>query len=82
LQLGVAAAFDAEDGNLDGVPELFEGNFQRLAAALEAAGIDVCPAQGGYFLLADVAKTGYCYIESMRVGVSQSKLLCGIQQQE
>jgi aspartate/methionine/tyrosine aminotransferase len=58
LQLGVAAAFNAEDGQFEGVPELFEANFQRLSAALESAGIEVCPAQGGYFLLADVAATG------------------------
>lgn len=54
LQLGVAAALDAEDG-LDQVGPLFEANHAMLADALRAGTPirHVCPAQGGYFLVAD-----------------------------
>jgi aspartate/methionine/tyrosine aminotransferase len=74
LQIGVAAAFDAEaqpppaaaaDGdaamaiaggcNFEGVPALLERNFAALAAALSGFGLSVCDADGGYFLVADIA---------------------------
>ena len=51
-------AFDAEDGSFEGMAELFEANHHQLSQALSACGLEVCPAQGGYFLIADVACTG------------------------
>ena len=54
LQLGVAAALRCDDG-LDSVGPTFGANHARLAAALEAAVPSVrrvCPAGGGYFLVA------------------------------
>merc|ERR1712070_1289628 len=53
LQLGVAAALDAEDG-LAEVGPLFEANFMALSRALRDGSpvSNICAAQGGYFLVA------------------------------
>lgn len=54
LQAGIAAALKVEDGSFGGVRELFGGNFELLADALQChGGLQVCDAQGGYFLVAD-----------------------------
>jgi len=59
LQAGIAAALAQEDGTFGGAGELFGGNFALLADAIErGTGATPCPAQGGYFLVADVSKTG------------------------
>ena len=58
LQAGVAAALDADDG-LAAIAPLFHRNFEKLASAL-LAGTSisrVCPAQGGYFLVAETDGT-------------------------
>lgn len=64
LQLGVAAALDAEDGLAD-VGPLFESNFARLAEALRAHTPvrHVCEAQGGYFLVADAGRADLEFCE-------------------
>lgn len=60
LQEGVAAALEAEAVALrfDDQAALMHGNWLLLAAALRETGVDVCPAEGGYFLVADVTATG------------------------
>ena len=58
LQAGVAAALDAEDGSYDGVPVLYESNYQALAEAFTDVGLRPCAAQGGYFLVLDAAASG------------------------
>ena len=55
---GVAAALDAEDGSYDGVPVLYESNYQALAEAFTDVGLRPCAAQGGYFLVLDAAASG------------------------
>lgn len=64
LQLGIAAALDAEDG-LDAVGPLFESNFNLLADALVAHTpvSSVCAAQGGYFLVADAGRADLEFCE-------------------
>ena len=58
LQAGVAAALDAEDRIVDGVPVLYESNYQALAEAFTDVGLRPCAAQGGYFLVLDAAASG------------------------
>ena len=65
LQLGVASALDAcrpsgggGDGaaadGFDGVPAMYARNHASLARALDAIGLEVCDAQGGYFVVARI----------------------------
>ena len=75
LQAGIAAAFDAEQGDFEGWPAQIARNFSDLGAAIEAFGLPVTEANGGYFLLADVASTGmndydFCKWCIRRVGVA------------
>jgi len=65
LQEGVAAALEAEVHSLhfEGRAQLIHGNFELLAKTLRATGVEVCPAQGGYFLVADVSSTGMSDME-------------------
>eukprot|EP01062_Namystynia_karyoxenos_P073657 TRINITY_DN70474_c0_g1_i1.p1 TRINITY_DN70474_c0_g1~~TRINITY_DN70474_c0_g1_i1.p1 ORF type:complete len:444 (+),score=142.04 TRINITY_DN70474_c0_g1_i1:76-1332(+) len=63
LQHGCAAAINsavAPGGDLSfgGLGSRFEGNWRLLEAALTGQGVSVCPAEGGYFLVADVSSTG------------------------
>ncbi len=53
FQVGMAAALREEDGSFGGIRDLFGGNFERLATALRRRGLNVCDAQGGYFLVAE-----------------------------
>jgi len=63
LQAGIAAALAAESGDFtveedDGrkwrIRDLFAGNFELLSSALrQGAGLKICEAQGGYFLVAE-----------------------------
>merc|ERR1712176_579993 len=62
LQEGVAAALEAEcieGSNFEGRADLMASNWDALAAVLRRTGLEVCPATGGYFLVADVAATGF-----------------------
>ena len=43
------------EGSFEGRPALLERNVVALAAALVAFGMGVCPAEGGYFLVADIS---------------------------
>ena len=79
LQAGVAAALDAEPAGpqppFDGRAALMAANWEVLATALRTSGVGVCPAQGGYFLVADVSATGmgdmeYCRWLSAEHGVA------------
>lgn len=64
MQHGVAAALDAAvKGEDDDVAELFKSNYDQLRDVLTAMGLIVCPAQGGYFLIADVSSTGKTDVE-------------------
>ena len=65
LQHGVAAALAVEDGTFGGVAELFARNYGALAAALAARGLDVCPADGGYFLVADAKRPATDFARSL-----------------
>lgn len=65
LQHGVAKALDAEDGTFGGVAGKFARNFAKLAAALEARGLDVCPADGGYFLVANAKEPAMAFVERL-----------------
>jgi len=61
LQQGVADALDTEPSgkpSFEGRAELMHENWERLAAALRCTGVEVCPASGGYFLVADCSATG------------------------
>lgn len=63
LQAGIVAALDAEaQGDelepFEGRAELMHSNWLELATELRRLGVSVCPAAGGYFLVADVAATG------------------------
>ena len=66
LQEGAAAALESEvagSASFDGVGELMAAHWHLLAAALRATGVEVCPASGGYFLVADVRATGMSDLE-------------------
>ena len=60
----------------EGVPDLLERNNAALSAALIAFGVAVCPAEGGYFLVADVSgvtdmdDTAFCRWLIATVGVA------------
>jgi len=61
LQEGCAAALEAaseDPAEIDRVAADMEARWQSLAAALRGLGVEVCPAQGGYFLVCDVKSTG------------------------
>lgn len=61
LQAGVAAALDAETAGghgPDAMSHAMEANFVTLRDALQDVGLQVFPAEGGYFAVADVAATG------------------------
>jgi len=63
LQFGCAAAIEAAlepggDITFGGLGARFEKAWETLAAALRRQGAQVCPAEGGYFLVADVAGSG------------------------
>ena len=66
LQEGAAAALESEaagSASFDGVGKLMAAHWHLLAAALRATGVEVCPASGGYFLVADVRATGMSDLE-------------------
>eukprot|EP01061_Rhynchopus_euleeides_P011698 TRINITY_DN2125_c0_g6_i1.p1 TRINITY_DN2125_c0_g6~~TRINITY_DN2125_c0_g6_i1.p1 ORF type:complete len:397 (+),score=135.51 TRINITY_DN2125_c0_g6_i1:43-1233(+) len=80
LQKAVAEALRevvrTEDRTFGGIPELYEGNFKILAEALEKTGAKVCPAQGGYFLVADVSHTGMTDMEYVKWSATEKKVGC------
>lgn len=66
LQEGVAIAMQelARDRSwLQSTSRSFEENLQVLSDALKESGVAVCPADGGYFLVADVSATGMTDME-------------------
>eukprot|EP00756_Hemistasia_phaeocysticola_P022224 Hpha_TRINITY_DN15820_c1_g18::TRINITY_DN15820_c1_g18_i1::g.187177::m.187177 len=63
LQAGCAAAIEAAlepggDLTFGGLGDRFQKSWGTLARALRNQGVRVCPAEGGYFLVADVGDTG------------------------
>jgi aspartate/methionine/tyrosine aminotransferase len=68
LQVGIAAGIEsALSGSknardveiaLGDLGTVFGRNWKRLASSMEKVGIEVCPSSGGYFLVADVSKSG------------------------
>ncbi|KNC87535.1 hypothetical protein SARC_00359 [Sphaeroforma arctica JP610] len=58
LQVGVADALENDTATELVVSKMFASNAHILGAALEALGVEVILPEGGYFLIADVAKTG------------------------
>eukprot|EP00929_Paragymnodinium_shiwhaense_P055406 TRINITY_DN27753_c0_g1_i1.p1 TRINITY_DN27753_c0_g1~~TRINITY_DN27753_c0_g1_i1.p1 ORF type:complete len:445 (-),score=68.39 TRINITY_DN27753_c0_g1_i1:193-1488(-) len=79
LQEGVAAAMEAETNALslafDGRAELMAENHKLLGDALIKLGVKVCPAEGGYFLVADVACTGMTDLEFCRWMATEHKVV-------
>ena len=75
LQAGVAAALDAEAAATgpDEMSAVMEGNAAVLSLALAEAGLEVFPAEGGYFLVADVASTGLDAFEYSRRLIQEAK---------
>lgn len=76
LQEGVAAALEAEVPILrfDDQGKLMHRNWQELAGALRSTGVEVCPASGGYFLVADVSSTGMSDIDYCRWLASERRI--------
>lgn len=68
LQEGIAAALEAEVATLrfDDQGSLMHRNWELLAEALRSTGVEVCPANGGYFLVADVSSTGMTDVEYIK----------------
>ena len=68
LQVGIAAGIEsalsgaknARDVEiaLGDLGTVFGRNWKRLASSMEKVGLEVCPSSGGYFLVADVSKSG------------------------
>ena len=52
---GGDAVLASVEGAFEGAPKLLERNNAALSAALRRFGLTVCPAEGGYFLVADVS---------------------------
>lgn len=59
LQLAVADALREEAAWVNAQRSALQGKRDRLAAGLTAAGFDVSPAQGAYFLMADIRPLGF-----------------------
>merc|ERR1740130_502762 len=84
LQVGVAGALNsAIKGSknckdvatkLGDLGPLFGRNWKTLADALVSCGLMVCPAEGGYFLVADVTSTGLNDVDFCMWLVKQHKI--------
>eukprot|EP00931_Biecheleriopsis_adriatica_P065611 TRINITY_DN40112_c0_g1_i1.p1 TRINITY_DN40112_c0_g1~~TRINITY_DN40112_c0_g1_i1.p1 ORF type:complete len:409 (+),score=79.65 TRINITY_DN40112_c0_g1_i1:52-1278(+) len=76
LQEAVAVALEAESSTLhfEDQGELMHGNWVLLAAALEGLGMKVCPAQGGYFLVADTSALAMDDMECCRWLAAECKV--------
>jgi len=57
LQIGVAASFDSEEGDYEGLPQLLKRNARVLSEALLKKGLKPIPGQGGHFLVCDISAT-------------------------
>ena len=69
-------AIKEDDKTFGGVNELYEGNYRLMADALEKTGLSVCPAEGGYFLVADVSSTGMTDMEYVHWSAKEKKVGC------
>jgi N-succinyldiaminopimelate aminotransferase len=77
LQQGIANALDkCDDAYFRSVADLLEGNYALLADALRALGLEVCPIDGGYFVLVNVRSTGMTAIEYCKWLVEHKKVAC------
>lgn len=80
LQQGVALALNApEETSKDyfsSLSTLMHENHTLLSSALTELGLDVCPVDGGYFLLANVRKTGMTAIDYCKWLVEHKKVAC------
>ena len=59
LQRAVAAGLAKEDAYFTGLARTMADKCARLSAGLEAIGLRVLPAQGSYFVVADIAGLGF-----------------------
>eukprot|EP01059_Diplonema_ambulator_P032608 TRINITY_DN6476_c0_g1_i2.p1 TRINITY_DN6476_c0_g1~~TRINITY_DN6476_c0_g1_i2.p1 ORF type:complete len:399 (+),score=106.34 TRINITY_DN6476_c0_g1_i2:64-1260(+) len=69
LQDCIQTGYDFSD-----IADLYKGNWELLASALTKMGATVCPAQGGYFLIADIAYSGMSDIEFVRWFAREKKV--------
>lgn len=83
FQYAIAKALHEDATHGPETAELMRSNAELLSAALQAAGLDPCPAFGGYFLTLDVSATGLddfafaqMFVREARVGVAPMRVFC------
>jgi aspartate/methionine/tyrosine aminotransferase len=73
LQVGIAKALDEDHSHGPETAKLMADNAEILAGALTAAGLPPYEAQGGYFLVCDVGKTGLTDVEFCKALVKHAQ---------
>eukprot|EP01060_Flectonema_neradi_P037695 TRINITY_DN7666_c0_g1_i1.p1 TRINITY_DN7666_c0_g1~~TRINITY_DN7666_c0_g1_i1.p1 ORF type:complete len:397 (+),score=73.64 TRINITY_DN7666_c0_g1_i1:48-1238(+) len=81
FQVGCSAAIDdaieKNDFTFGNIADKFQTNWELLADALKTMpGVSVCEAQGGHFLIADIAKSGKADVEFCRWLAQEKKVGC------